>query len=106
MVSDSEVTSSACALCSYNGSLSAMLEVISQKPERCRIIVASHNEESVRRAAKWSVVNITSTSNKDSKQNISTSVCRKLKFQSFSTVTYIFLASSRHVEPAQRCTQK
>lgn len=38
---------------SYNGSLSAMLEVISQKPERCRMIVASHNEESVRRAAKW-----------------------------------------------------
>lgn len=29
-----------------------MLEVISQKPERYRIIVASHNEESVRRAAK------------------------------------------------------
>lgn len=30
-----------------------MLEVISQKPERCRIIVASHNEESVQRAARW-----------------------------------------------------
>lgn len=70
MISDSEMTSSTCVLRSYNGSLSAMLEVISQKPERCRIIVASHNEESVRRAAKWSVVNITSTSNKDIKLNI------------------------------------
>lgn len=38
---------------SYNGSLNVMLEVISQKPERYRIIVATHNEESVRRAAKW-----------------------------------------------------
>ncbi|XP_044035799.1 hydroxyproline dehydrogenase [Siniperca chuatsi] len=37
---------------SYNGSLDVMLEVISQRPERYRIIVASHNEESVRRAAK------------------------------------------------------
>ncbi|TKS89876.1 Hydroxyproline dehydrogenase [Collichthys lucidus] len=37
---------------SYNGSLDVMLEAISQKPERYRIIVASHNEESVRRAAK------------------------------------------------------
>ncbi|KAM3591672.1 uncharacterized protein V6R79_005726 [Siganus canaliculatus] len=37
---------------SYNGSLDVMLEVISQKPERYRIIVASHNEESVRKAAK------------------------------------------------------
>lgn len=37
---------------SYNGSLDVMLDVISQKPERFRIIVASHNEESVRRAAK------------------------------------------------------
>ncbi|XP_070847499.1 hydroxyproline dehydrogenase [Chaetodon trifascialis] len=37
---------------SYNGSLDLMLEVIAQKPERYRIIVASHNEESVRRAAK------------------------------------------------------
>ncbi|XP_041829500.1 hydroxyproline dehydrogenase isoform X3 [Melanotaenia boesemani] len=37
---------------SYNGSLDVMLEVISQKPERYRIIVATHNEESVRRAAK------------------------------------------------------
>ncbi|XP_071318294.1 hydroxyproline dehydrogenase [Trachinotus anak] len=36
---------------SYNGSLDVMLEVISQKPERYRIIVATHNEESVRRAA-------------------------------------------------------
>nr|XP_046232236.1 hydroxyproline dehydrogenase [Scatophagus argus] len=37
---------------SYNGLLDVMLDVISQKPERYRIIVASHNEESVRRAAK------------------------------------------------------
>lgn len=37
---------------SYNGSLDLMLEVIAQKPEHYRIIVASHNEESVRRAAK------------------------------------------------------
>lgn len=37
---------------SYNGSLDLMLEVISQNPDRYRIIVASHNEESVRRAAK------------------------------------------------------
>ncbi|KAM9837632.1 hydroxyproline dehydrogenase [Aulostomus maculatus] len=38
---------------SYNGSLQVMLEVISKNPERYRIIVATHNEESVRRAAKW-----------------------------------------------------
>nr|XP_020478970.1 probable proline dehydrogenase 2 [Monopterus albus] len=37
---------------SYNGSLDVMLEAISQKPERYRIIVATHNEESVRRAAE------------------------------------------------------
>uniref|UniRef100_A0AAQ5Y7Y7 Proline dehydrogenase n=1 Tax=Amphiprion ocellaris TaxID=80972 RepID=A0AAQ5Y7Y7_AMPOC len=37
---------------SYNGSLDVMLEVISQKPDGYRIIVATHNEESVRRAAK------------------------------------------------------
>ncbi|KAG8009165.1 Hydroxyproline dehydrogenase [Nibea albiflora] len=37
---------------SYNGSLDVMLEAISQKPERYRIIIASHNEESVRRGAK------------------------------------------------------
>ncbi|XP_070783575.1 hydroxyproline dehydrogenase [Enoplosus armatus] len=37
---------------SYNSSLDVMLEVISQRPERYRIIVASHNEESVRRAAE------------------------------------------------------
>ncbi|XP_024857852.1 hydroxyproline dehydrogenase isoform X2 [Kryptolebias marmoratus] len=37
---------------SYNGSLDVMLEVISQKPECHRIIVATHNEESVRRAAE------------------------------------------------------
>ncbi|KAM8837914.1 hydroxyproline dehydrogenase isoform 1-T2 [Spinachia spinachia] len=37
---------------SYNGSLDVMLEAISQKPERFRIIVATHNEDSVRRAAR------------------------------------------------------
>ncbi|KAF7204488.1 hydroxyproline dehydrogenase isoform X1 [Nothobranchius furzeri] len=37
---------------SYNGSLDLMLDVISEKPESYRIIVATHNEESVRRAAK------------------------------------------------------
>ncbi|XP_034717058.1 hydroxyproline dehydrogenase isoform X2 [Etheostoma cragini] len=37
---------------SYNSSLDVMLEAISQKPERHRIIVATHNEESVRHAAK------------------------------------------------------
>uniref|UniRef100_A0A3Q3VMP2 Proline dehydrogenase n=1 Tax=Mola mola TaxID=94237 RepID=A0A3Q3VMP2_MOLML len=37
---------------SYNGSLDVMLRVISQSPERYRIIVASHNEESVRLAAQ------------------------------------------------------
>ncbi|XP_060951129.1 hydroxyproline dehydrogenase [Limanda limanda] len=37
---------------SYNGSLDVMLKAISQKPERHRIIVATHNEESVRRAAQ------------------------------------------------------
>ncbi|XP_042363516.1 hydroxyproline dehydrogenase [Plectropomus leopardus] len=37
---------------SYNGSLDVMLEEISQKPDHFRIIVATHNEESVRRAAK------------------------------------------------------
>ncbi|XP_074520006.1 hydroxyproline dehydrogenase [Halichoeres trimaculatus] len=37
---------------SYNGSLDVMLRAISQKPERNRIIVATHNEESVRIAAK------------------------------------------------------
>ncbi|KAK2820335.1 hypothetical protein Q5P01_023294 [Channa striata] len=37
---------------SYNGSLNLLLEVIAQKPECYRIIVATHNEESVRRAAK------------------------------------------------------
>lgn len=30
-----------------------MLEAISHNPERYRIIVASHNEESVRLAGKW-----------------------------------------------------
>lgn len=34
--------------------MNVMLEEISQKPERYRIIVATHNEESVRRAAKRS----------------------------------------------------
>lgn len=37
---------------SYNGSLDVMLRAISQKPECYRIIVATHNEESVRIAAK------------------------------------------------------
>ncbi|CAI5659014.1 hydroxyproline dehydrogenase isoform X1 [Oreochromis niloticus] len=37
---------------SYNGCLDVMLDVISQEPERYRIIVATHNEESVRRAVK------------------------------------------------------
>ncbi|XP_029312592.1 hydroxyproline dehydrogenase [Cottoperca gobio] len=37
---------------SYNGSLDVMLEAISQKPESYRIIVATHNEVSVRQAAK------------------------------------------------------
>ncbi|KAM9715971.1 hydroxyproline dehydrogenase isoform 1-T2 [Menidia menidia] len=37
---------------SYNGSLDVMLRAISQNPDRYRIIVATHNEESVRRAAK------------------------------------------------------
>ncbi|XP_038161360.1 hydroxyproline dehydrogenase [Cyprinodon tularosa] len=37
---------------SYNGCLDVMLEAISQKPDRYRIIVATHNEESVRRAAE------------------------------------------------------
>lgn len=37
---------------SYNGSLDVMLDVISQKPDHYRIIVATHNEESVRGAAK------------------------------------------------------
>uniref|UniRef100_A0A8C6WW69 Proline dehydrogenase n=1 Tax=Neogobius melanostomus TaxID=47308 RepID=A0A8C6WW69_9GOBI len=35
----------------YNGSLNTMLEVISEQPERYRIIVATHNEESVRLSA-------------------------------------------------------
>ncbi|KAF7659536.1 hypothetical protein LDENG_00295910 [Lucifuga dentata] len=37
---------------SYNGLLNVMLDVISKSPQRYRIIVATHNEESVRRAAK------------------------------------------------------
>lgn len=37
---------------SYNSSLDVMLDIITQNPERYRIIVATHNEESVRRAAK------------------------------------------------------
>ncbi|KAK6302153.1 hypothetical protein J4Q44_G00282060 [Coregonus suidteri] len=37
---------------SYNGSLDILLELISQDPERYRIIVATHNEESVRRAVQ------------------------------------------------------
>ncbi|XP_072524186.1 hydroxyproline dehydrogenase [Salminus brasiliensis] len=34
----------------YNGSLEVMLNLISQNPERYKIIVATHNEESVRKA--------------------------------------------------------
>ncbi|XP_043958863.1 hydroxyproline dehydrogenase isoform X1 [Gambusia affinis] len=37
---------------SYNGCLDVMMDAIAQKPDRYRIIVATHNEESVRRAAK------------------------------------------------------
>lgn len=37
---------------SYNSCLDVLMEVTSQEPERYRIIVATHNEESVRRAAK------------------------------------------------------
>lgn len=37
-------------ICSYNGCLEIMLNLISEKPERYMIIVATHNEESVRRA--------------------------------------------------------
>ncbi|XP_029954460.1 hydroxyproline dehydrogenase [Salarias fasciatus] len=37
---------------SYNGSLNLMLEAIAEKPEKYRIIIATHNEESVRRATK------------------------------------------------------
>ncbi|KAJ0060604.1 hypothetical protein NL108_016579, partial [Boleophthalmus pectinirostris] len=37
---------------SYNDSLNAMLEMISQQPERYRIIVATHNEKSVRLAVQ------------------------------------------------------
>ncbi|XP_061088488.1 hydroxyproline dehydrogenase isoform X1 [Conger conger] len=36
---------------SYNGSLDIMLDLISQHPQRYRLIVATHNEESVRHAA-------------------------------------------------------
>lgn len=51
---------------SYNGCLEIMLNLISEKPDRYMIIVATHNEESVRRAVTryvfvpwrlgWSVV--------------------------------------------------
>ncbi|XP_027884930.1 hydroxyproline dehydrogenase isoform X2 [Xiphophorus couchianus] len=37
---------------SYNGCLDVMMEATAQKPDRYRTIVATHNEESVRRAAK------------------------------------------------------
>lgn len=37
---------------SYNSSLNTMLKVISEQPQRYRIIVATHNEESVRLAAQ------------------------------------------------------
>lgn len=39
-----------CNLCSYNGCLDIMLNLIREKPENYKIIVATHNEESVRRA--------------------------------------------------------
>lgn len=48
----SPVSSVRLCWCSYNGSLDVMLEAVSQKPERYRIIVATHNEDSVRRAAR------------------------------------------------------
>lgn len=38
---------------SYNGSLEVMLDLISQQPDRYKIIVATHNEESVRKAVMW-----------------------------------------------------
>ncbi|XP_061613067.1 hydroxyproline dehydrogenase isoform X2 [Phyllopteryx taeniolatus] len=37
----------------YNSLLEMMLRLIAQDPERYRIIVATHNEESVRKAATW-----------------------------------------------------
>nr|XP_061807650.1 hydroxyproline dehydrogenase-like [Nerophis lumbriciformis] len=37
----------------YNSLLEVMLRLVAQDPERYRIIVATHNEESVRRAARW-----------------------------------------------------
>ncbi len=37
-------------ICSYNGCLELMLRLISEKPDRYMIIVATHNEESVRQA--------------------------------------------------------
>lgn len=40
-------------LCSYNESLEVMLNLISQQPDRYKIIVATHNEESVRKAVTW-----------------------------------------------------
>ncbi|KAB5555288.1 hypothetical protein PHYPO_G00031990 [Pangasianodon hypophthalmus] len=38
---------------SYNGSLEVMLNLISQQPDHYKIIVATHNEESVRKAVTW-----------------------------------------------------
>ncbi|GAA6091874.1 hydroxyproline dehydrogenase [Tachysurus ichikawai] len=38
---------------SYNRSLEVMLNLISQQPDRYKIIVATHNEESVRKAVTW-----------------------------------------------------
>ncbi|XP_060795411.1 hydroxyproline dehydrogenase [Neoarius graeffei] len=38
---------------SYNGSLEVILNLISQQPDRYKIIVATHNEESVRKAVTW-----------------------------------------------------
>ncbi|XP_077481845.1 hydroxyproline dehydrogenase [Stigmatopora argus] len=37
----------------YNSLLEVMLRLVAKDPERYRIIVATHNEDSVRRAAKW-----------------------------------------------------
>lgn len=39
--------------CSYNGCLEVILNLISQQPDRYKIIVATHNEESVRKAVTW-----------------------------------------------------
>ncbi|TSK14502.1 Hydroxyproline dehydrogenase [Bagarius yarrelli] len=38
---------------SYNKSLEVILNLVSQQPDRYKIIVATHNEESVRKAVTW-----------------------------------------------------